>query len=276
LIRKGFSGSAEKPAGGDTPRLSWIIILPIRAPPPDRHRLADPMSSSSARTARTARERDRSAPGKPSPPVERPTDRVMRAIDFAGTFVFAVEGALAAVRAHLDLLGVLVLSFTVALGGGIRRDRLIGAVPPLAIRDWRYPLVAFAGGASVIALYGLVQEVPLPVLVVLDAAGLSLFAVAGATKALSYGIHPFPAVLLGTITGVGGGTIRDIMLAQVPIVLRADVYATAAMAGAAVMVLGIRLGWRRLPMSILGGLVCFALRMVSVWQHWNLPGVTPR
>ncbi|HEY0782598.1 MAG TPA: TRIC cation channel family protein, partial [Thermoanaerobaculia bacterium] len=123
---------------------------------------------------------------------------VLQAADFAGTFVFAVEGALAAVRAHLDLLGVLVLSFTVALGGGIVRDLLIGAVPPRSIEDWRYPAVAFSGGVAVIALYGLIREVPLPVLVVLDAAGLSLFAVAGAATALSVEVHPVPASLRGT------------------------------------------------------------------------------
>jgi uncharacterized membrane protein YeiH len=108
---------------------------------------------------------------------------------------------------------------------------------------------------------------------VLDAAGLGLFAVAGAEKALAYGIHPFIAILMGGITGVGGGTIRDVLLAQVPTVLRADVYATAALAGAAVVVVGLKLKLPRVPVAIAGGIVCFLLRVVSVWRHWNLPHV---
>jgi uncharacterized membrane protein YeiH len=110
-------------------------------------------------------------------------------------------------------------------------------------------------------------------MIVLDAAGPALFAVAGTQKALIYKMHPFVAILLGTITGVGGGTIRDMFLAHVPIVLRADVYATAAMAGSPAMIVGRRLGLPPALAAILGGVVCFGLRLVSVWQHWNLPKV---
>jgi uncharacterized membrane protein YeiH len=118
-----------------------------------------------------------------------------------------------------------------------------------------------------------VQRIPTPVIVGLDAAGLALFAVAGAEKALDYDINPFLAVLMGGITGVGGGTVRDVLLAQVPAVLRADVYAVAALAGAAVLVAGLKLGGPRILMAILGAVVCFGLRVVAVWQHWNLPRV---
>ncbi len=192
-------------------------------------------------------------------------------LDVAGTFVFAVEGAMAAIRGNLDFLGLMVLSFATALGGGVIRDLLIGAVPPGSIRDWRYSVVAFTGGAVVFFLHHFVQEIPTQLLIDVDAAGLALFAVAGTQKALNYGIHPFMAILMGTITGVGGGTVRDILLAQIPTVLRADVYATAAMAGAAVMILGRKLGLSPAVTAILGGVVCFVLRVVSVWQHWNLP-----
>jgi uncharacterized membrane protein YeiH len=194
-------------------------------------------------------------------------------LDVAGTFVFAVEGAMAAIRGNLDFLGLMVLSFATALGGGVIRDLLIGAVPPVSIRDWRYSVVAFTGGAVVFFLHHFVQEIPTQVLIALDAAGLALFAVAGTQKALNYSIHPFMAILMGTITGVGGGTVRDILLAQVPTVLRADVYATAAMAGATVMILGRKLGLRPALTAVLGGVFCFVLRVVSVWQHWNLPRV---
>jgi uncharacterized membrane protein YeiH len=194
-------------------------------------------------------------------------------LDLAGTFVFAVEGAMAAIRGNLDFLGLMVLSFATALGGGVVRDLLIGAVPPGAIGDWRYSVVAFSGAAVTFFLHHFVQEIPTQVLIGFDAAGLALFAVAGTQKALNYGIHPFMAILMGTITGVGGGTVRDILLAQIPTVLRADVYATAAMAGAAVMILGRKLGLRPALTAVLGGVFCFVLRVVSVWQHWNLPRV---
>jgi uncharacterized membrane protein YeiH len=202
------------------------------------------------------------------------SDTLLLAVDLIGTFVFALEGATTAIRGNLDLVGVMVLSFATALGGGIIRDLLIGAVPPGSIRDWRYGAVAFLGGGTAFVFYRLVQQIPGALLIDLDAAGLALFAVAGAGKALAYRIHPFIAVLMGGITGVGGGTIRDVLLAQIPTVLRADVYATAALAGSAVMIVGLGFGLPRLPMAITGGVICFVLRLVSVWRHWSLPKVT--
>lgn len=200
--------------------------------------------------------------------------RIVYLADLAGTFVFAIEGAMVAIRGQLDLFGVLVLAFATAVGGGIIRDLLLGATPPAALRDWRYAAIAFAAGAATFVLYSAVHAIPAWIVDGLDAAGLALFAVAGTGKALEFGITPLIAVLLGTVTGVGGGTIRDVLLAQVPMVLRADIYATAAMAGAAVMVLG---RWLRLPTPLaaaMGGSVCFGLRVVSVWQHWSLPHAT--
>lgn len=181
---------------------------------------------------------------------------------------------MAAIAGNLDLLGLMVLSFSTALAGGVIRDLLIGAVPPNSIRNWRYPATAFVAAGCVFFLHQLVGKIPMEVITDLDAAGLALFAVAGTQKALDYRIHPFMAVLMGTITGVGGGTVRDILLAQVPNVLKADVYATAAMAGAAVMIVGRKLGLSQAAAAILGGVVCFGLRVVSVWLHWNLPRVS--
>jgi uncharacterized membrane protein YeiH len=198
-------------------------------------------------------------------------ERFLLIIDLIGTFVFALEGALAGVQSQLDFLGLMVVSFATALGGGIVRDVLIGAIPPGSIRDWRYGATAFTGGASAFFFYDIVRAVPSSVILTLDAAGLSLFAVAGAAKALDFNINPFIAVLLGGITGVGGGTIRDVLLARIPTVLRADVYATAALAGAAVLVIGLRLNFPRSWMMISGGIACFVLRMLSVYEHWNLP-----
>jgi uncharacterized membrane protein YeiH len=199
------------------------------------------------------------------------SDLLLVVFDLTGTLVFALEGALRAIRSELDFLGVLVLAFVTAVGGGIIRDLLIGASPPNSIRDWRYGAIAFAGAFTMFLFPNPVHGIPPSTLMVLDAAGLGLFAVAGAEKALAYGIHPFLAILMGGITGVGGGTIRDVLLVQVPTVLRADVYATAALAGATVVVVGIRLKLPRVPVAIAGGIICFLLRVVSVWRHWNLP-----
>jgi len=191
--------------------------------------------------------------------------------DLAGTFLFALEGALAAILAHLDIFGVLVLSFATALGGGVIRDLLIGSSPPAALRDWRYAGVAFAAGIGAFFFHQFVQEIPVGVIIAFDAAGLSLFAIVGTEKALAHGIHPFIAILLGTISGVGGGTLRDLFLARVPTVLLSDIYATAALAGSAVMVGLQRMGLRPAFAGAAGGIVCFLLRVVAVWRHWNLP-----
>jgi uncharacterized membrane protein YeiH len=193
------------------------------------------------------------------------------ALDITGTVVFALEGATSAMAGGLDVFGVMVLSFATALGGGVIRDLLIGATPPAALLDWRYPVVAFLAGGIAFAFHGFLHEIPPSLLTGLDAAGLALFAVAGADKALAYRINPFVATLLGTITGVGGGTIRDVLLAQVPAVLRVDVYATAALAGAAVMVIGVKLHLPPTLAAFCGVAVCFALRMTAVTLHWNLP-----
>jgi uncharacterized membrane protein YeiH len=198
-------------------------------------------------------------------------ETVIWAADMAGTLVFAVEGALSAMRGGLDLLGVMVISFVAALGGGVIRDLLLGATPPNAIRDWRYPALTFAAGFITFTFHSLAPPAPGVLLIVLDAAGLALFAVAGVEKALLYKVHPFVAMLMGTITGVGGGVIRDILLARVPLVLRADIYASAAFFGALVVVLarraGVSPGWA----AFAGGLACFALRMAAVTFGWHLP-----
>ena len=200
-------------------------------------------------------------------------NRLLTIADLAGTFLFAIEGATAAVAADLDLLGLMVLAFSTALAGGIARDLLIGAAPPQSLRDWRYPTIAFTGAAMVFFLHPILEHLPPQPLIVLDAAALALFAVAGTEKARNYKMHPFIAVLLGTVTAVGGGTTRDIFLAQIPNVLKADVYATAAMLGSIIMLTARKLGMGNTASAILGGVACFAIRLISVWRHWNLPHV---
>lgn len=197
--------------------------------------------------------------------------RMLYLVDLAGTLLFAIEGASTAIANRLDLLGILVLAFATAVGGGIIRDVLLGATPPSALRNWRYPAVAFIGAAIAFLFHRYVQEIPPQLIMVLDAAGLALFAVSGTEEALLRSMSPLVAVMLGGITGVGGGTIRDVLLARIPNVLHADVYATAALAGSATMILCRRLGMKDTYSALVGGAVCFLLRVVSSWLHWQLP-----
>jgi uncharacterized membrane protein YeiH len=194
-------------------------------------------------------------------------DNLTFAADVAGTLLFAIEGATAAIQGDLDLLGIIVPAFAMAMGGGITRDVLIGAVPPVVLRDWRYSALVFTVALIVFFLHHTVEGIPRGVLMILDAAGLVFFAVAVAEKALNFQMHPFVAVFLGAITAEGGGTLRDIFLARIPIVLRAEVYATAALLGSACMVAGIRFRFSPTASAILGGSICFLLRVVSVWRH---------
>src|SRR5262249_23465000 len=154
---------------------------------------------------------------------------LLSVFDFCGTFVFAISGATAGVRRRLDLFGVLVLSFAAANSGGIIRDALIGAVPPQAIHDWRYAAVSLLAAPITFYAYRAVDRLTPPVLL-FDAAGLALFAVAGAEKAIALGMEPAAAAFLGMLAGIGGGMARDILLAEIPVVLRAELYAVAALA----------------------------------------------
>jgi uncharacterized membrane protein YeiH len=167
----------------------------------------------------------------------------------------------------------MVLAFSTALAGGVARDMLIGAAPPESIKNWRYAATAFTAAMLTFFFYRMVQAFPATLLMVPDAGGLALFAVAGTEKALDYGIHPFMAALLGTITGVGEGTIRDIFLAHVPRVLQSDIYATAALAGAVVLIAARRIGASPVAAAFAGGGCCFLLRVVAASLHWNLPRI---
>jgi uncharacterized membrane protein YeiH len=190
-------------------------------------------------------------------------------LDLTGTFVFALSGALAGVKRELDLFGVLVLSFA-ANSGGIIRDLLIGAVPPAAIGDWRYLGVSLFAGAVTFCFSSLIVRMWNPVLV-FDAAGLALFAVAGASKALAYGLDPVMAVVLGMVTGIGGGMVRDVLLAEIPMVLRSELYAVTALLAAAIVVIGHLLQWPVAPVTAVALIACFALRVMAINYGWRLP-----
>ncbi len=196
------------------------------------------------------------------------------AFDLGGTFVFALSGATAGVKHRLDVFGVLVLSFAAGNSGGIARDVMIGAHPPAAISDWRYVAVSMLAGLITFFWYRIINRLSSPVLV-FDAAGLALFAVAGAGKALAFESGPVAATLLGMLTGIGGGMVRDVLVREIPTVLRTELYAVAALIGAAVVVIG---GMLNVPSSIaavVGAVLCFGLRFMAMRRGWQLPVARP-
>lgn len=195
---------------------------------------------------------------------------LLTVFDLVGTFAFAISGALAGARHRLDIFGVLVLSFAAATFGGIARDLLIGALPPASVQDWRYVAVSVLAGTVTFFWYSKVRRVQRAVLL-FDAAGLGLFAVAGAGKALAWHLGPVPAALLGMLTGIGGGVVRDVLLSEVPAVFRTDIYAVAALAGASVVVAGNALQWPQQPVAIGGALLCFGIRMLAISRGWQFP-----
>lgn len=202
---------------------------------------------------------------------DEPTIKLLvLSLDLLGTFVFALSGAVAAVRHRLDVFGVLALAFVAATAGGILRDLFIGAAPPASISDWRY--LAASQAAAVVALLftPALRRLNNPVQV-FDAAGLALFAVAGAQKALAFGLNPLMAALLGMLTGIGGGMARDLFLAQIPRVLRSEIYAVAALAGAGVVVVGHVLHLPSAISAVIGAALCFGLRLFALRHGWRLP-----
>ena len=201
----------------------------------------------------------------------RKRDLLLSAVDLAATAVFALEGALAGIVAGLDVFGVLVIGVVTATAGGVIRDVLIGDVPPASVRHGRYLAAALLAGGVAIGFQQLVTHIPSWLLTGLDAAGLALFAVAGTAKALDYGLSAGMAAIMGAVTGVGGGTVRDLLLNEIPAILRNDIYAVAALAGAVVMVLVMRVGAARWIAMTAGAVVAFALRVVAAAGDWNLP-----
>lgn len=190
--------------------------------------------------------------------------------DLGGTFVFALSGATAGVKHRLDLFGVLVLSFAAGNSGGMARDVLIGALPPVAIGDWRYIAVSILAGLITFFWYRIINRLSSPVLV-FDAAGLALFAVSGASKALAFGVGPVGALMLGMLTGIGGGMVRDVLVREIPAVLRTELYAVAALIGAAVVVVGQMLAVPPIAAASAGAVLCFGLRFMAMRRGWHLP-----
>ncbi len=191
-------------------------------------------------------------------------------LDLVGVFAFALSGGLVAVRKGFDLVGVLVLAWLTGLGGGMVRDVIIGAVPPVGISDWRLMLTAAVAGLVTFVLHPGLGRISRWVRV-LDAVGLSVFAVGGSMKALQFGVPPITAVVVGVISAVGGGMLRDVLAGQVPEVLRRELYAVPALAGSAVIVLAHQAGYLGAPVIWGSVMLVFGTRMVAVALDLNAP-----
>ncbi|MBN8727731.1 MAG: trimeric intracellular cation channel family protein [Xanthomonadales bacterium] len=195
-------------------------------------------------------------------------------LDLSGTFAFALSGATAARQRNLDLFGIGAVAFLVACGGGIMRDVCIGAIPPAGLSDWRYLAAAMAAVVATLGAYPLVVRLAYPVRF-FDGLGMGFFAVAGAHKALEYGHNAEVAILLGVLTAVGGGVLRDVLLNRIPLILQKEIYASAALLGAIIEVGGERLGWSTQWVPWLGIVVSTGLRQLSLRYGWQLPRFTP-
>ncbi|MFE6648294.1 trimeric intracellular cation channel family protein [Nocardioides sp. NPDC057772] len=192
-------------------------------------------------------------------------------LDLVGCFVFALSGGLMAVRKELDIFGVIVLACVTGLGGGFLRDMAIGATPVAALSDWRYLVVPMTAGLLTFFFHPALGRLE-PMVNVFDALGLGLFVIAGAVKALDFGLSPLAAAIMGLATGVGGGAIRDVLAGRVPIILRRSVfYAIPAFAGAAVAAFGLYAGIPPTLAMAVAFVTCSGWRLLAMWRHWEAP-----
>jgi uncharacterized membrane protein YeiH len=191
-------------------------------------------------------------------------------LDAIGTFVFGLSGAAAGIKARLDVFGVLVLAFAASSSGGILRDLLIGSVPPAAVKEWWYLGASLAAGLAMFYWHPRLHRLRNTILV-LDAAGLAVFAVAGTLKALAFDVSPVQAPLLGMLTGIGGGMVRDLLVNEIPTVLRSELYAVAALAGGLVVTCGHVFQFYPAAATIGGAVLCFTIRMIAIRRGWRLP-----
>ncbi|WP_112311626.1 trimeric intracellular cation channel family protein [Pseudogemmobacter bohemicus] len=191
-------------------------------------------------------------------------------LDMTGTFVFGLSGGMLAVRRQLDLFGVIVLATAAATAGGAIRDMAIGDQPAAVLRDPSYLLVTFAAGLTAFFLHRLIERASRPVML-LDALGLGTFTIAGTQKALIFGLHPASACMIGVLSAVGGGVVRDLLVTEIPRVLREEIYAVAAIIGAVLVVLGDRSGWPPLATAAIALAATFLIRILSVRLGLRIP-----
>jgi uncharacterized membrane protein YeiH len=191
------------------------------------------------------------------------------ALDLTGTVVFALSGALLAVRKDFDIVGVVVLAIAAGLGGGFVRDIVLGETPPRAMRDETYLLAALVAALCGFFLHHIIERVSASVRL-LDAIGLGFFAIAGTAISLDAGLGIVPALLLGVVSGAGGGVLRDLLAREVPLILRSDVYALAALLGAGAFVAADAVVVRPIA-ATLGVTLTFILRLLAIRYGWHAP-----
>ncbi len=191
-------------------------------------------------------------------------------LDLTGVAVFAVSGVLAARDRHLDLFGVIVVAAITAVGGGTLRDLLLDRHPIFWVTDSWYLAVIIVSALATVA-YVRVRPPPDTLLLVADALGLALFAVSGAQIAEAAQCPPLIVVLMGTMTGVTGGALRDVITAQIPLILRREIYATAAIAGIVAYLALHAFGMPRTPAFVIGMIVVVALRLLAIRWSLHLP-----
>lgn len=192
------------------------------------------------------------------------------ALDMLGTFVFALSGGLLAARKRFDIVGIAVLSVAAGLGGGMTRDLLLGDTPPVAFREEVYLITALIAAGAVFLFHHQINRLDSSIRV-LDAVGLGVFAISGTLKSLEFDLGPFPAILLGTVTGAGGGVIRDLLAREVPLILQRDIYALAAVLGGSTVVAALWIGFDP-AIGALGGLVAtIGLRLLAIRYNLNAP-----
>ncbi|MEK6441885.1 trimeric intracellular cation channel family protein [Pseudonocardia sp. T1-2H] len=191
-------------------------------------------------------------------------------LDLTGVAVFAVSGALAAVYARLDVFGVLVLACVTALGGGVVRDLLLGISPPTTLRQWPFLVTPVVVALVVFRFHPAVARLRRGTQLA-DALGLALFVTTATSTGLATGAPGITSAIVGVITGIGGGVLRDVLLNEVPQVLRREIYAIAALLGATLVVIGTRLGITPVAVTLVAAAVVAGLRIVALWRGWNAP-----
>lgn len=204
------------------------------------------------------------------------TESLFRVIELTGVAAFAISGALLGVRKAFDIVGLTVLALSTALGGGILRDLIIGDTPPVAFTDLAYLVVPVVAGVLVFFWHPVLERV-MPLVLLFDAAGLALFCVTGASKALDHGLGPAQAVMIGVTTAVGGGILRDLLASEVPTVLRhgTEFYAVAAFLGATLAVLADASGQLNSVTAVAAAVLAFALRILAMRYGWLAPAPRP-
>jgi uncharacterized membrane protein YeiH len=195
---------------------------------------------------------------------------LLNVLQLVGVAVFAASGALAAVRARLDVFGVAVVGVTTALGGGVIRDVILDIHPPTALLNWPFLVVPAVVSLVVFWLHPQIVRLRRAMLLA-DAVGLGLFVTSSTATALTHGVPRYDAWLVGMTVGIGGGVIRDLLLREIPLVLRREIYALAALAGGVLVVVG---DWLRLPsgpVALVGSALVVVIRVVALWRRWNAP-----